>query len=97
MTNARDRLNAYVTHESDEDQAEFARRVAARDAEVLRQAADKLTIREATPLWDAINNVLLAYGFFNPRNSVPETEKVFGLVQQHLRDLADEAATTPAP
>jgi acyl-CoA reductase-like NAD-dependent aldehyde dehydrogenase len=45
VPNALDRLNAYVTHKTDEDQAEFARRVAARDAEVLNQAVAKLRER----------------------------------------------------
>lgn len=54
----------------------------------LREAADKLTIRDATPLWDRVNNVLLAYGLFNPASSVPQTERVFDLFREHLRELA---------
>lgn len=42
MATALDRLNAHVTHETDEEAAEFARLVSARDAEVLRQAANTL-------------------------------------------------------
>jgi len=40
MASARDRLNAFVTHESDEDAAEFAARLDAYRAEVLREAAN---------------------------------------------------------
>lgn len=49
MATARDKLNAYVTHETDEDQAEFARRVAAVIAEALNKAADTI---DATDLPD---------------------------------------------
>ncbi|MEU1908467.1 hypothetical protein [Streptomyces hygroscopicus] len=42
MANALDKLNAYVTHETDADEAEFARRVFAYRAEVLHEAADEL-------------------------------------------------------
>ncbi|MGW5694532.1 hypothetical protein ACWEWX_27395 [Streptomyces asiaticus] len=47
MPSALDRLNAYVTHKSDEDQAEFARRVAAYRAEVLHEGADAIEARVA--------------------------------------------------
>ncbi|NUP45415.1 MAG: hypothetical protein HOY76_52415 [Streptomyces sp.] len=54
MASALDKLNAYVTHESDEDAAEFARRVAAYRAEVLHEAADELErpIPEGAPCED---------------------------------------------
>lgn len=61
-----------------------------RPSQALHEAAEKLTIREATPLWDAVNNVLLKYGFYNPANSVPETEKVFELFRAHLHEMADK-------
>jgi hypothetical protein len=49
MASALDKLNAYVTHESDEDATKFAALLAARDAEVLREAADVLTtLRDTT-------------------------------------------------
>jgi hypothetical protein len=54
------------------------------------EAADGLTIRDATPLWDQVNNVLLRYGAYNPASSVPETERVFKLFQEHLRGLGAE-------
>ena len=60
----------------------------AAQAQSLNDVADKLTFRDATRLWDQVNNVLLGYGFYNPANSVPETEKVFALFRQHLRDAA---------
>ncbi|WP_330479884.1 hypothetical protein OG301_39425 (plasmid) [Streptomyces platensis] len=55
-------------------------------AEAVQDAADKLTIREATPLWDAVNNILLKYGFYNPASSVSETEKIFELFREHLAE-----------
>jgi hypothetical protein len=51
------------------------------------EAADSLTIRDATPLWDQVNNALLRYGAYNPASSVPETERVFELFREHLRGL----------
>jgi hypothetical protein len=54
----------------------------------LDDVADRLTIRDATPLWDQVNNILLRYGHFNPANSVPETEKIFDLFREHLREEA---------
>ncbi|MFJ1993052.1 hypothetical protein [Streptomyces asiaticus] len=45
MASALDKLNAYVTHESDEDATKFAALLAARDAEVLRQVVTKLRER----------------------------------------------------
>lgn len=59
-------------------------------AETLREAAEALTFHKATSLFDAINNILLRYGFYNPANSVPETEKVFGLFREHLHRMAEE-------
>jgi hypothetical protein len=56
--------------------------------EVLNATAEKITIREATPLWGAVNNILLAYGFFNPVNSVSETERIFALFREYLAELA---------
>lgn len=54
MPSALDRLNAYVTHKSDADEAEFARRVFAYRAEVLHEAADALAhpIPEGAPTED---------------------------------------------
>ncbi|MFD8384262.1 hypothetical protein ACFV2X_38070 [Streptomyces sp. NPDC059679] len=54
MPSALDRLNAYVSHFTDDDAAEFARRVAAYRAEVLNEAADVLArpIPEGAPCAD---------------------------------------------
>lgn len=49
MPSALDRLNAYVAHDTDEDAAEFARRVAAYRAEVLNETAQVLNARHCCP------------------------------------------------
>ena len=48
------------------------------------ELAEALGFHENPSLFDAVNNVMLEYGFFNPKNSVPFTSRVFQIFRDHI-------------
>lgn len=63
--------------------------------EVLAEAAESLSNHRISGLSDMVLNILLAYGFYNPANAVPELEKTLAAVRRHL--LAMRKAPSDRP